>query len=544
MWSRGVTRKKAGAEPCGGRDFGTHELQAVMLVLNCRSRSSVHSSEFSSFEFCDFSSRRGVEMFGGSRRHVSGGPLGPVLIPKRFVWPHGGRMVFLTGSFTRWTTDIPMSPMEGSPTVFEVICGLLPGYHQYKFNVDGEWRHDEHQPFVYGDCGIVNAFYLVRQPVILPPILSAETTGRSHMEVDNDVVEHVESKPRISESDLQVSRHRISTFLSTLTAYELLPESGRVVALDKTLPVKQAFNALYQEGISIAAVWDSSKCQFVGMLSAMDFILVLKELGIHGSNMTEEQLETHTIAAWREAKEQECVIDSNGRTYPQHLVQAGPLECLKDVALKILQNKVATVPIIHSSSEDDSFPQLLHLASLSEILKCICRHFKHSSDSLPILQLPISSIPIGTWVSKLGESNKQPLAMLSPHASLGEALSLLIQAGISSIPIVDINYSLLDIYSRRDAIALVRDKVYARINLDGFSIHQALLLARDAGFPCALRNGPSCHMCLRSDSLHKVMERLAHPGVRRLVVVEASTRRVEGIISIGDIFRFLLSGEI
>lgn len=51
-------------------------------------------------------------------------------------------------------------------------------------------------------------------------------------------------------------------------------------------------------------------------------------------------------------------------------LQAGPHECLKDVALKVLQNNVSTVPIIHSSSEDGSFPQLLHLASLSGILKC------------------------------------------------------------------------------------------------------------------------------------------------------------------------------
>ncbi|CAJ1976132.1 unnamed protein product [Sphenostylis stenocarpa] len=520
-----------------------------------------------------------VEMFGASRGHGSGGPVGPSLIPKRFVWPHGGRTVFLIGSFTSLTPgyhevvwlgffEFCKSEYEEFPvTDREMIKKELaygsfcPGHgltllvsvpealalpSQYKFNVDGEWRHDEHQPFVCGDCGIVNTFYLVRQPVILPPTLSAETPGRSHMEVD--IVGHVdvvnlysrlEANPRMSESDLQVSRHRISIFLSTLTAYELLPESGKVVALDITLPVKQAFHALYQEGISIAPVWDSTKCQFVGMLSSMDFILILKELWTHGSNMTEEQLETHTIGAWREAKLQECVTDSNRRTYPRHLVHAGPPDCLKDVALKILQNKVATVPIIHSS-EDGLFPQLLHLASLSEILKCICRHFKHFSDSLPILQLPISSIPVGTWVSKLGESNKQPLAMLWPHASLGEALSLLIQAGVSSIPIVDINYSLLDIYSRSDILELVRDELYARINLDGFSIHQALLLGRDAGFPCGLRNGPRCHMCLRSDSLHKVMERLAHPGVRRLVVVEAGTGRVEGIISIGDIFRFLL----
>ncbi|KAK7392001.1 hypothetical protein VNO78_20427 [Psophocarpus tetragonolobus] len=482
----------------------------------------------------------GVEMFGATRGHGSDGLVEPVLITKRFVWPHGGTRVFLTGSFTRWSAFIPMSPMEGCPNVFQVIFSLPPGYHQYKFNVDGEWRHDEHQPFESGDCGMVNTICLVREPNILLPILRSETPSRSHMEVDNDVFRHVEVNPRMSESDLQVSRDRISIFLSSCTAYELRPESGKVVALDITLPVKQAFHVLYQEGISMAPVWDSSKCQFVGMLSAMDFILILKELRIHGSNLTEEQLETHTIAAWREAKVQACGADTNGRIYPQHLVHAGPLESLKDVALKFLQNKVATVPIIYSSPEDGSFPQLLHLASLSEVLKCICRHFKHSSDSLPILQLPIGSIPVGTWGSKVEEHNKQPLAMLRPNASLSDALSVLIQADVSSIPIVDNSCSLLDIYSRSDIIALVKDRMYARISLDVFSIHKALLLGRDASFPYGLRNGPRCHMCLKSDSLHKVMERLANPGVRRLVVVEAGSRRVEGIISIGDVFRLLL----
>ncbi|KAI9116226.1 hypothetical protein K1719_013156 [Acacia pycnantha] len=51
--------------------------------------------------------------------------------------------------------------------------------------------------------------------------------------------------------------------------------------------------------------------------------------------------------------------------------KAGPYDNLKDVSLKILQNGVSTVPIIHSYSEDGSFSQLLHLASLSGILKCI-----------------------------------------------------------------------------------------------------------------------------------------------------------------------------
>ncbi|CAB4315628.1 unnamed protein product [Prunus armeniaca] len=230
-------------------------------------------------------------------------------------------------------------------------------------------------------------------------------------------------------------------------------------------------------------------------------------------------------------------MSKNGITYA---LRAGPYDSLKEVALGILQNKVATIPIVHSSSQDGSFPQLLHLASLSGILKCICRHFRHSSSSLPILQHPISEFPIGTWVPNIGEPNGRPLAMLRQNSSLADALSLLVQAEVSSIPIVDENDSLLDIYSRSDITALARDKAYTQIHLDELSIHQTLQLGQDANSPYGFLSGQRCQMCLRSDPLHKVIERLANPGVRRLVIVEAGSKRVEGIISLSDVFRFLL----
>ncbi|KAJ6305886.1 hypothetical protein OIU78_021254 [Salix suchowensis] len=233
-------------------------------------------------------------------------------------------------------------------------------------------------------------------------------------------------------------------------------------------------------------------------------------------------------------------IDSSGRVYSKHLIHAGPYDSLKDVSLKILQNSVSTVPIIHSASQEGSFPQLLYLASLSGILKCICRYFRHCAGSLPILEQPICSIPLGTWVPKIGEPNGRPFAMLRPNASLGAALSLLSQANVSSIPIVNDNDSLLDVYSRSDITALAKDKAYAQIHLDEISIHQALQLGQNANSSNALYNGQRCQMCLRTDSLHKVMERLANPGVRRLLIVEAGSKRVEGVISLSDVFRFLL----
>ncbi|KAJ6694332.1 hypothetical protein OIU85_005054 [Salix viminalis] len=469
---------------------------------------------------------------GSSTGHDNSG-----VSPVRFVWRYGGGEVSICGTFTRWTDLIPMSPMEGCPDVYQVVVSLVPGLHQFKFYVDGQWRVDEQLSFVNGTYGLVNTVVLTKDP---PQVIDSETPGRSNMELD-DVSVCTEVIQGMSADDLEVSRHRISAFLSSHTAYELLPESGKVIALDVTLPVKQAFHILYEQGIPVAPLWDFCKGQFVGVLTASDFILILRELGTRGSNLTEEELETHTISAWKEGKAHlSRQIDDSGRVYSKRLIHAGPYDSLKDVASNILQNSISTVPILHSSAQDGSFPQLLHLASLSGILKCICRYFRHSAGSLPILQQPICSIPLGTWVPKIGEPNRQPFATLKPNASLGAALSLLVQANVSSIPIVNDNDSLLDVYSRSDITALAKDKAYAQIHLDEISIHQALQLGQDANSSYGFFNGQRCQMCLQTDSLHKVMERLANPGVRRLFIVEAGSKRVEGVISLSDVFKFLL----
>ncbi|XP_021904908.1 sucrose nonfermenting 4-like protein [Carica papaya] len=475
-----------------------------------------------------------------------------VLIPTLFVWPHGGRVVYLSGSFTRWSQLVPMSQVEGYPAVFQVIWNVTPGLHQYKFLVDGEWRHDEHRPFENSEYGTVNtirlsaeANYDIRPETPSGMDLDTKAFSDTDTKAFSDMVRISEGTssplvPGISEEDLRVSRHRISLFLSTHNVYELFPESGKVVALDIDLPVKQAFHILYEQGISMAPLWDFNKGQFVGVLSASDFILILREFGNHGSNLTEEELETHTIAAWKEGKAYlNRQVDGYGRPFSRCLIHAGPYDNLKDVAMKILQNDVATVPVIHSSSADASFPQLLHLASLSGILKCICRYFRNSASSLPVLQLPIWAIPVGTWIPKFGESNRRPLAILRHRASLSSALNLLVQAQVSSIPVVDDNDSLVDIYSRSDITALAKDNAYTHINLNEITIQQALQLGQDSYSSYELRSR-RCQMCLRTDSLLKVMERLANPGVRRLIIVEAGSKHVEGIISVGDIFRFLL----
>ncbi|CAL9069505.1 unnamed protein product [Musa banksii] len=478
---------------------------------------------------------------GTDRTQVTAAVSCGVLIPTRFVWPYGGRRVYLLGSFTRWTEHLPMIRVEGCPSVFQAICRLTPGVHQYKFFVDGEWRHDERQPHMGGNYGIVNTLIVTQEPS-MQTILSPETpNNRMNMDVDHENFRHVETTLTTVEADIGDFRDHIYEFLSTHTAYDLLPDSGKVITLDVNLPVKQAFHILYEQEIPVAPLLDTCKGEFVGVLSPLDFILILKELSSHGSNLTEEELETHTISAWKKAKQQRSwPLVMHERKSKDHLIHVGPYDSLKDVALNIVQNQVATVPIIHSPSQEESFPHLLHLASLSGILKCICRHFRHSSSSLPVLQQAICTTPLGTWVPRNAESNKKHLTMLRSNESLSSALALLLQAQVSSVPIVDDHDRLLDAYSRSDITSLAKDKAYAQIHLDEVSIYQALQLREDANPHQGSHNGQRCHMCLRSDSLQKVMEQLANPGVRRLFVVEAGSNRVEGIISLGDVFKFLL----
>lgn len=61
------------------------------------------------------------------------------VLPTVFKWDGGGKEVFISGTFSDWKS-IPMVKSHGD---FVTIVDLPEGEHQYKFCVDGEWRHDQ-----------------------------------------------------------------------------------------------------------------------------------------------------------------------------------------------------------------------------------------------------------------------------------------------------------------------------------------------------------------------------------------------------------------
>ncbi|CAH2076541.1 unnamed protein product, partial [Iphiclides podalirius] len=80
------------------------------------------------------------------------------VLPTVFKWEGGGKQVYISGTFTDWKT-IPMVKSHGD---FVTIIDLPEGEHQYKYFVDGEWRHDPTVKVVDNEMGSKNNLVTVK----------------------------------------------------------------------------------------------------------------------------------------------------------------------------------------------------------------------------------------------------------------------------------------------------------------------------------------------------------------------------------------------
>ena len=77
-------------------------------------------------------------------------------MPHVLRWPHGGKTAYICGSFTHWQ-KVPMHWQQvGAAGEWVKMLDLTPGTHQYKFIIDGQWRHDHTASTVLDNLGNVN----------------------------------------------------------------------------------------------------------------------------------------------------------------------------------------------------------------------------------------------------------------------------------------------------------------------------------------------------------------------------------------------------
>lgn len=431
--------------------------------------------------------------------------------------------------------------------------------------------------------GNVNNWVLVRKPEpnvaeldrnfltpsrLIPQSLSNQiieelTSSGAHHSEDSPMqedVSHLMSPRKEPEYTLSV----IHEFLHNHKGFELIPESGKVVVFDLDLSIRQAFHALHEQSIPSASLYDSEENSIVGVISASDFIEALKQLresvSSGGPAMSAAEMDRHSI---RNLKQQSL---ENG-TSRKRLVYVEPEWSLIEIVKTLIEKSCSMVPIV-AREEGNKIPTVLHTASIGSVLSCLMHHFQASLSSLPLLSRSIETLQIGTWSPNSPHGNPSGrkvdrLRVVHPSTPLTEAFTLLLEADVSALPVVNEDNVLIDVYSRTDIIHLVKNQAYTRLQQEEMTVQQALAIGKEpapipevqlsgncgviGGLTASFRGGVSSspqfttqsHLITRSDTLRTVVERLASPGIHQLMIIEANRKTLEGIITLTDVAHYL-----
>jgi CBS domain-containing protein len=202
------------------------------------------------------------------------------------------------------------------------------------------------------------------------------------------------------------------------------------------------------------------------------------------------------------------------------------------VVRTLFDNRCSMAPILSCDPGGLEVPNVLHIATLGGVLSCLMRHFRASLASLPLLAQPLCALALGTWSEEAaaeadhlhyrhqqlmmsaagaaaggaagdgasaleragsaaaaaaangrsssgavsisgkdgGTLHVRALQTVHPSTPLTVALGMLLDAGVSALPVVDERGVLLDVYARADITHLCRGNAYNRLQWEDVTV--------------------------------------------------------------------------
>ncbi|KAG0057462.1 AMP-activated serine/threonine-protein kinase regulatory subunit [Gryganskiella cystojenkinii] len=302
----------------------------------------------------------------------------------------------------------------------------------------------------------------------------------------------------------------MESFLKQHSAYDVLPVSYRQIVLDTTLLVKKALSVLMQYNIVSAPLWDSSRRKFAGMLTATDFINLIQFYYSHSSYTAAiREMDQFQISQLRDV---EKVIG----VPPPELFSLHPLQSLYDACQLLVESRAHRLPLVDVDSETGE-EMIVSVLTQYRILKFIAMNYQDEKT----LRQPLSELKIGIYTD---------LATADLSTPVMAVIDMFVKRRISSVPIVDENGVVLNVFETVDVMTLVKAGVYRDLDL---CVAEALL-RRPEDFA-------GVHTCTLNDSLSSIFGTIRQSQVHRLIVVD-SENKLKGIVSLSDIMRYLIGG--
>lgn len=184
----------------------------------------------------------------------------------------------------------------------------------------------------------------------------------------------------------------------------------------------------------------------------------------------------------------------------------------------MLDSRARRIPLVDIDDETQR-EMVVSVVTQYRILKFIAVNVTETE----MLKRPVSEIGLGTY------GNLQTATMDTPVI---DVIHMMVDKSISSVPIVDDDMRVLNVYESVDVITIIKGGVY-----DELTINVGEALSKRA------EDFAGIYTCTPEDRLDSIFDTLRKSRVHRLVVIDEENR-LKGVISLSDILQYiLLEGE-
>ena len=261
------------------------------------------------------------------------------------------------------------------------------------------------------------------------------------------------------------------------------------------------------KGLQSAPLFDSESQRFIGMLTVTDFIQLVLHYYDEKKPYDEAiaEIGQMDIAGLRR-------IEQNIQCLPQKTVTIDPGQSLLEASRLLIENHLHRLPLIDSSTGQSD--AIVSVMTQYKILKFVAANSKRTTE-------------MGRSVFELGIGRYSDLYTATLDTKLIDILQKLISKRISSVPIVDANGCILNVYEKYDVLMLAKAGPYYDLQVP---IREALLY-RSPDFE-------GIHSCSPSDTLGSLLDSMRSTIVHRFIVLKDN--RLFGIVSLSDILAFLI----
>ncbi|MCJ1313996.1 AMP-activated serine/threonine-protein kinase regulatory subunit [Agyrium rufum] len=310
--------------------------------------------------------------------------------------------------------------------------------------------------------------------------------------------------------DQALGLRAIRRFLKNRTNYEVLPVSYRLIQLDQRTLVKTSLTILIQNGIVSAPLWDSATSTFCGLLTTADYINVIQYYWQHRSEL--KNIGKFRLDSLRDVEKAIGVA-------PIETISIHPRRSIYDACRCILESRARRVPLIDVDDETKN-EFVVSVVTQYRILKFISFNVTETQ----LLKVPLKKLGLGCYHNLVTTRWNEPVI---------NAIHLLVKHNISSIPIVNSDNVVINVFEAVDVITLIKDGSYEEgLNL---TVGEALNL-RPLDYP-------GIYTCHEDDRLDSIFDTIRRSRVHRFTIVTEDNVLV-GVLALSDILKYiLLEGE-